>query len=112
MLVAVCPVFREVIKGGEIGAQRLTDRSVARIIKRRVRQRALALGHQESEADELAEAFSGHSLRAGYCTAAAMAGVPEWKIRRGSRHRTAEMVARYVRAAEEWTDSGLKGIGF
>ena len=106
------PVFREVIKGGEIGAQRLTDRSVARIIKRRVRQRALALGHPESEADELAEAFSGLSLRSGYCTAAAMAGVPEWKIRRRSRHRTAEMVARYVRAAEEWTDSGLKGIGF
>jgi integrase len=106
------PVFREVIKGGEIGAQRLADRSVARIIKRRIRQRALELGRPESEADELADTFSGHSLRAGYCTAAAMAGVPEWKIRRRSRHRTAEMVARYVRAAEEWTDSGLKGVGF
>ena len=53
----------------------------------------------------MAGAFSGHSLRSGYCTAAAMAGVPEWKIRRRSRHRTAEMVARYVRAAEEWTGS-------
>lgn len=106
------PLFREVIKGGEIGTQRLTDRSVARIIKRRVRQRALEFGRPESEANELAEAVSGHSLRAGYCTAAAMAGMPEWKIRRRSRHRTAEMVARYVRAAEEWTDSGLKGVGF
>lgn len=106
------PVFREVIKGGEIGTQRLTDRSVARIIKRRIRQRALELGRPEAEANELAEAFSGHSLRAGYCTAAAMAGMPEWKIRKRSRHRTAEMVSRYVRAAEEWTDSGLKGIGF
>ena len=24
----------------------------------------------------------------------------------------AELVARYVRTAEEWTDSGLKGVGF
>jgi integrase len=106
------PLFREVTKGGKIGTHRLTDRSVARIIKRRVRQRAIELGRSEIEADEMADAFSGHSLRAGYCTAAAMAGVPEWKIRRRSRHRTAEMVARYVRAAEDWTDSGLKGIGF
>ena len=35
------PVFREVIKGGQIGAGRLSDRSVARVIKRRVRERAL-----------------------------------------------------------------------
>ena len=90
-----CPVtsasFKAIAKLSDISASG----------KRRVHQRALALGHPESEADELAKAFSGHSLRAGYCTAAAMAGVPEWKIRRRSRHRTAEMVARYVRAAEE-----------
>ena len=55
---------------------------------------------------------SGHSLRAGFCTAAAIAGKPEWKIRSRSRHKTAELVARYVRTAEEWTDSGLKGVGF
>jgi hypothetical protein len=61
------PVFREVIKGGEIAANRLTDRSVARIIKRRVRPRALELCRSESEADELADAFSGHSLRHSRC---------------------------------------------
>jgi hypothetical protein len=33
-------------------------------------------------------------------------------VRRRSRHKTAELVARYVRAAEQWTDSGLKNIGF
>ena len=106
------PVFREVIKGGQIGAGRLSDRSVARIIKRRVRERALELGRSEADADELAAICSGHSLRAGFCTAAAIAGKPEWKIRRRSRHKTAELVARYVRTAEEWTDSGLKGVGF
>jgi hypothetical protein len=35
-----------------------------------------------------------------------------WKARRRSRHRSAETFAGYVRAAEEWTDSGLKGAGF
>jgi hypothetical protein len=37
-----------------------------------------------------------------------MLGVPEWKIRKRTRHRTAELVARYVRAAEAWTDSGFE----
>jgi integrase len=106
------PVFRAIDKGQHIAAERLTGRSIARIIKARVRARALANGVCETDADELAELCSGHSLRAGYCTAAALAGTPEWKIRRRSRHRTAGLVARYVRAAEEWTDSGLKGVGF
>jgi hypothetical protein len=34
--------------------------------------------------------------------------------RRGAAagNRSAETFAGYVRAAEEWTDSGLKGVGF
>jgi integrase len=106
------PLFRPVNKGGEISADRLSDRSVARIIKKEVRSCAIANGRSNEEADELAELCSGHSLRAGYCTASAIAGVPEWKARRRSRHRSAETFAGYVRAAEEWTDSGLKGVGF
>ena len=105
------PVFREVIKGGEIGRNRLTDRSVARIIKRRVRQRALVLGHAES--DRRTCGGIQRPQPAGWLLHSRSHGRrPGWKIRRRSRHRTAEMVARYVRAAEEWTDSGLKGIGF
>jgi len=100
------PLFRSVNKGGEIGADRLSDRSVARIIKKEVRACAIAAGRSEADADQIAEPCSGHSLRAGYCTASAMAGVPEWKARRRSRHRSAETFAGYVRAAEEWTDSG------
>jgi hypothetical protein len=48
----------------------------------------------------------------GYCTAAAMASVPEWKILNRSRHKTAELIACYVRAREVSKDSGLKGVGF
>jgi hypothetical protein len=106
------PVFREILKSGEITASRLGGRSVSRIIKVRVRARALEAGMTETDADALAAIRSGHSLRAGYCTAAAMASVPEWKIRNRSRHKTAELVARYVRAEEDWKDEGLKGVGF
>jgi hypothetical protein len=42
----------------------------------------------------------------------AMAGIPEWKARRRSRHRSLATFASYVRAAEDWTDSGLKEVGF
>jgi hypothetical protein len=99
------------VKGGGIASAWLSDRIVARIIKRRVRKRLLQLGHGEAEAQELAAICSGHSLRAGFCMAAADK-LPEWKIRKRSRHKTAELVARYVRAAEEWNESGLKGVGF
>ena len=91
---------------------RLTDASVARIIKSRVRAHLIAKGESAPFAEAEAAKFSGHSLRAGFCTAAAVAGIPEWKIRRRSRHRTPALVARYVRAAEAWTDSALKGVGF
>jgi hypothetical protein len=30
--------------------------------------------------------------------------------RQPTRHRTAEMVARYVREADKWTRLGLKGV--
>jgi integrase len=70
------PVVRGVTKGGEIGRDRLTDRSVALIVKKEVRACALAGGRSEADADALAEFCSGHSLRAG-CTASAMAGIPE-----------------------------------
>ena len=36
----------------------------------------------------------------------------EWQIRKHSRHKTVELVARYDRAAEEWNESGLKVVEF
>lgn len=106
------PVFRPVDRAQRIGTERLTDRSVARIIKARVRARALADGRSEAEADALVESFSGHSLRAGYATAAAAADMPAYRIQQHTRHKTAEMVTRYIRESDKWTKSGLKGVGF
>jgi hypothetical protein len=66
--IAHGPLFRRITGGGkEAGADRLTDRHVARLVKRT----ALAAGVRGdlSEA-ERRQKFSGHSLRAGLATAA------------------------------------------
>ena len=106
------PVFRAIDKGQHIGADRLTDRSVSRIIKARVRELAQAGGKTRQEAEEMVELISGHSLRAGYATTAGAADMPEYRIREHTRHKSAEVLQGYIRAGQQWTKSGLKGIGF
>jgi hypothetical protein len=34
------------------------------------------------------------------------------RLQQHARHKSSAMVAVYVREAEKWTKSGLKGIGF
>ena len=51
-------------------------------------------------------------MRAGYATATAAANVPGCRIQQHTRHKSAEMVTRYVREADKWTKSGLRGVGF
>ena len=82
------PVFRPIDKRQCIGIGRLTDRSVSRIIKARARAYAIAAGKTEQMADELDERMSGHSLRAGYATAAAAANVPGYRIQQHTRHKS------------------------
>lgn len=64
------PVFRPVTRHGHIGTTRLTDQSVAHIVKRH----ALRAGLDPQK-------VAGHSLRAGLATAAAKAGVSELSIK-------------------------------
>ena len=83
------PVFRGVSKAGQVSASRLTDQSVALIVK----QYARALGLP-------AETYSGHSLRAGLVTSAAKAGVSLVKIQQQTGHRSMAMLSRYIRDAQ------------
>ncbi len=108
------PVFRPIFCVGEvtrISARRLTDKSAAAIVRKRVIALDVARGVDEVTAFARAQDFSGHSLRAGYCTSAARAGTPEYLIRKRSRHRSAEVVAGYVRAAETREQHGLGKVG-
>jgi hypothetical protein len=84
------PVFRAVNRGGRIGTGRMTDGSIARLVK--VRCAAAGLD---------SKAFSGHSLRAGMVTSAAESGVPEWRIRLTSRHKSDVTAAQDAVAAAE-----------
>lgn len=54
--------------------------------------------------------FSGHSLRAGFITAAARAGKTNRAIMKMSGHKTYAMVDRYVRIANEFEDNAADGL--
>jgi integrase len=82
------PVFRQMRKGGRLGTNRLSPEAVAEIMKRRVKEVGLDPG-----------CYSGHSLRAGFVTSAAAAGVPAWRIKAQTGHASDAMVGRYIRHA-------------
>jgi integrase len=68
---------------------RLDDRAAARIVKKW----ASAIGLP-------AQNFSGHSLRAGFATSAALSGLDATLIARQTGHKSQQTVAAYVRLAE------------
>ena len=89
------PVFRALRRGDNLTDRRLSDQSVGLIVKRRAR----AAGVPPA-------LLSGHSLRAGYATAAAAAGVEERKIANVTRHRNLPVLRGYIRAATAFDDVG------
>jgi site-specific recombinase XerD len=93
------PVFRPIAKGERIQAARLTDRSVAKIIK----------VHAERAGLDPAS-FSGHSLRSGFLTSAASRGASIFKMMDVSRHRSVETLRGYVRDAELFKDHAGAGL--
>lgn len=92
-------VFRGVTRHGALGARLSTD-AVAEIVRRR----AVAAGLE-------GERFSGHSLRAGFATAAAAAGVEERAIMKQTRHRSSATVRRYIRDGELFVRNLSQEVG-
>jgi site-specific recombinase XerD len=93
------PVFRPVRRGGRVRPSRLTDRSVAEIVK----QRAARLGLDPA-------VFSGHSLRAGFLTSAAARGASIFRMMDVSRHRSVDTLRGYVREADMFRDHAGSGL--
>ena len=93
------PIFRPIDKGGTVRASRLTDRSVANIVK------AYA-----GRAGFDASLFSGHSLRAGFLTSAAGRGASIFKMMDVSRHKSVDTLRGYVRDAELFKDHAGAGL--
>lgn len=95
--IAHGPLFRRVAAGGQdVGRDRLTDKHVARLVKRT----ALAAGVRGdlSESDR-SQKFSGHSLRAGL---ASSAEVDERYVQKQLGHASAEMTRRYQRRRDRF----------
>ena len=93
------PIFRPINKGGTVGTERLTDRSVANIVK------AYA-----GRAGYDASTFSGHSLRSGFLTSAAAKGASIFKMMDVSRHKSVDTLRGYVRDAELFKDHAGAGL--
>ena len=86
--IDVGPVFRPVDRHSRVAAERLSGEAVSMVVKERV----TAAGIDPT-------GFSGHSLRAGFATSAAQAGVSSFKIRSQTGHSDA-MLSRYIRDGE------------
>jgi integrase len=93
------PIFRPINKGGTVAQERLTDRSVANIVK------AYA-----GRAGFDASTFSGHSLRSGFLTSAAAKGASIFKMMDVSRHKSVDTLRGYVRDAELFKDHAGAGL--
>ena len=93
------PIFRPVNKAGTVAAKRLTDRSVANIVK----------AYAERAGFD-ASLFSGHSLRSGFLTSAAAKGASIFKMMDVSRHKSVDTLRGYVRDAELFKDHAGAGL--
>jgi integrase len=102
--ISIGPVFRRVV-GGKVGAERLTDRHVARLVK----HAALAAGvRRDLTEGERERKFSGHSLRAGL---ASSAEVDERYVQKQLGHSSAEMTRRYQRRRDRFRVNLTKAAG-
>jgi site-specific recombinase XerD len=93
------PAFRSVDRHGRVAATALDDRAVARVVQKL----AAAVGLNSS-------AYSGHSLRAGFATSAAMHGIEERRIAKQTRHKSA-VVRTYIRDGEVFVRNASCEVG-
>ena len=92
-------LFRRFTKGSKLSEKRLTDQTVALLIKE-----YLKLAGIESKN------YSGHSLRSGFATSAAESGAEERSIMAMTGHKSTEMVRRYIKDANLFKNNPLNKI--
>ena len=93
------PIFRRFAKGSTLTSHRLTDQSVALIIKDCLKKAGIENQN-----------FSGHSLRSGFATVAAESGADERSIMEMTGHKTTQMVRRYIRDANIFKNNALNKV--
>lgn len=92
-------LLRGINKHGHISEKGMNPASVALIIKRNdhIKDRELE--------------FGGHSLRAGFCTQAALNGVSAHASMRQARQKKVETHQKYIRIASMWQDCAATKLG-
>ena len=93
------PLFRRFTKGSKLSDNRLSDQTVAILIKD-----YLKIAGIESRN------YSGHSLRSGFATSAAESGAEERSIMAMTGHKSTEMVRRYIKEANLFKNNALNKI--
>jgi hypothetical protein len=76
----------------------------ARHVARAVQETALSLGLDSSQ-------YGGHSLRAGFVTAAVLGGASEFAIMEQTGHKSTVMVRRYYRNADPFARNASAMLG-
>jgi site-specific recombinase XerD len=89
------PLFVRIRKGGQLTAERLSDKQVDRTVKA-----------------YFGTGYSAHSLRASFVTVAKQGGADDSKIMQQTKHRTRTMIDRYTRIQriEEHNAAGELGL--
>ena len=93
------PLFRRFSKGSKLLENRLTDQTVALLIKKYLRLAGID-----------SKNYSGHSLRSGFATTAAESGAEERSIMAMTGHKSTEMVRRYIKEANLFKNNALNKI--
>jgi site-specific recombinase XerD len=93
-------IFRRFYRGESVGESAMTAQYVSTVLKR----------HAESAGLD-PEAYSAHSLRAGFITQAIRAGKAERRVKEHSGHESWETFNQYVEEAGTFQDNPAEGIG-
>ena len=92
-------LFRRFTKGSRLTENRLTDQTIALIIKKYLK----LIGIDNKN-------YSGHSLRSGFATSAAESGAEERSIMAMTGHKSSEMVRRYIKEGNLFRNNALNKI--
>jgi site-specific recombinase XerD len=92
-------LFRRFSKGSKLLDKRLTDQTVALLIKEYLKIAGID-----------SKNYSGHSLRSGFATSAAESGAEERNIMAMTGHKSTEMVRRYIKEANIFKNNALNKI--
>ncbi|ASU83931.1 integrase [Nocardiopsis gilva YIM 90087] len=94
------PLFPPIDRHGRLAPRAITGRAVADLVKRYAERAGLD-----------PRAFSGHSLRSGFATQAALGGAADREIMRQGRWTNPRTVHGYIRTANPLEDNAVTRLG-